>query len=255
MALESYVLLNNKSKAQQLAKIIAQRLSQKEWMSTQTTSYCLLAMAKFAKMVGGKGVKASYNVNGDKIEVNSSKPLINRSLKISEGDNTIILENKASNLVYGSIITNGVLPVGNEKITQRNFNLISKFKGRNGSVIDVSSIIQGTDFIAEVILTNTTSNAIKNVALTEIFPSGWEIVNTRFTDFGDFAENDVEYTDLKDDRANFYFDLKKNETKKIRVLLNASYLGTYYLPGVQVEAMYDKAYEARTKGKWVNVVR
>jgi uncharacterized protein YfaS (alpha-2-macroglobulin family) len=83
---------------------------------------------------------------------------------------------------------------------------------------------------------------------------GWEIVNTRFTDFGDFAQNDVTYTDLRDDRANFYFDMKKNETKIFRILLNASYLGRYYLPGIQAEAMYDHDYVVRTKGQWVEVV-
>ncbi len=93
------------------------------------------------------------------------------------------------------------------------------------------------------------------MAMMEIFPSGWEIVNTRFTDFGSFAENNVIHTDIRDDRANFYFDLKKNETKTFRVLLNASYLGRYYLPGVQAEAMYDNDYVVRTEGRWVEVVR
>jgi len=36
-------------------------------------------------------------------------------------------------------------------------------------------------------------------------------------------------------------------------MLNASYLGTYYLPGIQVEAMYDNDYLVRTKGKWITV--
>ena len=36
-------------------------------------------------------------------------------------------------------------------------------------------------------------------------------------------------------------------------MLNASYLGTYYLYGVQAEAMYDNDYLVRTKGEWVAV--
>jgi len=129
------------------------------------------------------------------------------------------------------------------------------FKGRNGSILNPSTITQGTDFIAEVTLTNTSSNRLKDMALTEIFPSGWEIVNTRFTDFGSYAQNKVTHTDLRDDRANFYFDMKRNETKTFRILLNASYLGKYYLPGIQAEAMYDNDYAVRTKGQWVEVVQ
>jgi uncharacterized protein YfaS (alpha-2-macroglobulin family) len=56
--------------------------------------------------------------------------------------------------------------------------------------------------------------------------------------------------------VNFYFDLPekgKHSTKTFNVMLNASYLGTYYLPGVQAEAMYDNEFLVRTKGEWVVV--
>ncbi len=255
MALETYILLKNKTKAQELAKTIAKRLSEKQWMSTQSTAYSLLAMAKFAEMVGGKGIKASMTVNGTSENVSTAKTLATRGLPIKKGNNSLNLKNQESNTLFVSILNNGILPVGEEKTIQKNLSAQILFKGRDGTRLDVGQMAQGTDFVAEVILTNTTSNDLKDTVLTEIFPSGWEIVNTRFTDFGDFAQNDVTYTDLRDDRANFYFDMKKNETKTFRILLNASYLGRYYLPGVQAEAMYDHDYVVRTKGQWVEVVQ
>ena len=51
-----------------------------------------------------------------------------------------------------------------------------------------------------------------------------------------------------------YFDLKKGERKTFVVLLNASYLGKYYLPTVYCEEMYDNNISARKAGKWVEVV-
>ncbi|VAW15306.1 Large extracellular alpha-helical protein [hydrothermal vent metagenome] len=255
MALETYVLLKDKAKAQDLAKTIARRLSEKRWMSTQSTAYSLLVMAKFAEMVGGKGIKTSVVVNGKSENINTTKTLANRKLNIKKGSNSIELRNQESNTVYVSIVKSGILPVGEEKTLRKNLSAQMVFKGRDGSRLNVSTITQGTDFVAEVSLTNTSSNNVKDMALTEIFPSGWEIVNTRFTDFGDFAQNDVTYTDLRDDRANFYFDMNRNEIKTFRILLNASYLGKYYLPGIQVEAMYDNDYIVRTKGQWVEVVQ
>ena len=118
---------------------------------------------------------------------------------------------------------------------------------------------QGQDFVAKITVSNPKNETVKDIALTQIFPSGWEIVNTRFTDFGTTTKSEARYTDIRDDRVNFYFDLnkgrKKSETKTFTVLLNAAYLGTYYLPGVQVEAMYDNDYLVRTKGRWINVVK
>jgi len=255
MALETYVLMKDKTKAQELAKTIAKNLSDKRYMSTQSTSYSLMAMAKFAEMIGGKGIKTSVTVNGKSENVGTEKTLASRPIEIKKGSNSITIKNQEGNTVYVSIVNSGILPVGEEKTVQKNLSATMVFKGRNGSAIDPATITQGTDFIAEVTLTNTSSNRLKDMALTEIFPSGWEIVNTRFTDFGSFAQNKVTYTDLRDDRANFYFDMKRNETKTFRILMNASYLGKYYLPGIQAEAMYDNDYVVRTKGQWVEVVQ
>lgn len=255
MALETYVLMKDKTKAQELAKTIAKNLSDKRYMSTQSTSYSLMAMAKFAEMIGGKGIKTNVTINGKSESVGTEKTLASRPIKIKKGSNRIIIKNQENNTVYVSIVNNGILPVGQEKTIQKNLTAKMVFKGRNGSILNLATIAQGTDFVAEVTLTNTTTNKIKDMALTEIFPSGWEIVNTRFTDFGSFAQNQVTYTDLRDDRTNFYFDMKRNETKTFRILLNASYLGKYYLPGVQAEAMYDNDYIVRTKGQWVEVIR
>ncbi|MFT5647906.1 MAG: hypothetical protein ACI976_002601, partial [Aureispira sp.] len=54
-------------------------------------------------------------------------------------------------------------------------------------------------------------------------------------------------------RVYTFFDLKKGKTKTFNVLLNASYLGRYYLPALSVEAMYDKSIQARKRGQWVEV--
>jgi uncharacterized protein YfaS (alpha-2-macroglobulin family) len=108
-------------------------------------------------------------------------------------------------------------------------------------------------------VSNPKNETVNDIALTQIFPSGWEIVNTRFTDFGSTTKSEARYTDIRDDRVNFYFDLYENQnasdTKTFTVLLNAAYLGRYYLPGIQVEAMYDNDYLVRTKGNWVNVIK
>ena len=255
MALETVVLLQDQLKAQQLAKEIAGTLSEKRWLSTQETAYSLLSMAKFADMVGGKGVNASVSINGQSDKIKTSKTLVNKNFEIKKGANNVVIQNKEANALYVSIVTNGILPVGEEKTIAQNMTVNTVYKNRNGSRIEISEIAQGTDFVAEVRLTNTSSNKLKDMALSQIFPSGWEIVNTRFTDFGSFAENNVTHTDIRDDRANFYFDMKSKETKTFRVLLNASYLGTYYLPGIQAEAMYDNDYMVRTKGQWIKVVQ
>ena len=62
------------------------------------------------------------------------------------------------------------------------------------------------------------------------------------------------YEDIRDDRVYTYFDLGKNQTVTYKVILNAAYLGKYYLPLLYAEAMYDNSVTSRLPGRWVEVV-
>jgi uncharacterized protein YfaS (alpha-2-macroglobulin family) len=152
-------------------------------------------------------------------------------------------------------LNSGILPLGKEIAEKRGLGVNVVYTDSKGLPINVSKLSQGTEFIAEVTVSNLKPEEVHNIALTEIFPSGWEIVNTRFTDFGSTTKGAANYTDIRDDRVNFYFDLGRNKSKTFKVLLNASYLGNYYLYGVQAEAMYDNEYFTRTTGKWIEVVK
>ncbi|MEM8564993.1 MAG: hypothetical protein AAGF85_00940, partial [Bacteroidota bacterium] len=63
------------------------------------------------------------------------------------------------------------------------------------------------------------------------------------------------YQDIRDDRVLTYFDLRSTKSKTYRVVLNAAYLGKYYLPSVHCGAMYDEDISAYKAGRWVEVVQ
>ncbi|MFH6998375.1 alpha-2-macroglobulin [Flavobacterium sp. FlaQc-57] len=255
MALETMLLLGQQQKAFAMATKLAKEMSNNEWMSTQTTAYCLYAMSKFAVSNGPKGINIQFSKNGKGETINTQKTIADRSLVVQAGANSVTLKNLKKNTVYVRVLNTGILPIGQENAIQSNVSAAIVFKNRKGSVINVSKISQGTEFIAEVTIRNQRNESVQNVALSQILPSGFEIVNTRFTDYGDATNNIADYIDIRDDRTNFYFGMKAGETKVFRILLNASYLGNYYLPGLQCEAMYDNTFLARTKGFWVEVVK
>ena len=90
------------------------------------------------------------------------------------------------------------------------------------------------------------------MALNQIFPSGWEIHNSRL--FGSKGyRNHVTYQDYRDDRVLSYYTLAPGKSKTITVLLNATYRGKFYLPAVYTEAMYDHGISAQEAGQWVVV--
>jgi len=255
MALETLLLLGLKQRAFETAIKLAKEMSSDEWMSTQTTAYSLYAMSKFALSNGSKGIDVSYSKDRKTLAVKTGKTFADRNLIVKSGANAVTIRNNKNNTLYVRVLNSGILPIGQEQVIQNGLSANVVFKNRKGSIINVSKIAQATEFVAEVTITNQRNERVENVALSQILPSGFEIVNTRFTDYGDAVNNTADYIDIRDDRTNFYFPLKANETKTFRVLLNASYLGTYYLPGVQCEAMYDHSFLARTKGQWIQVVK
>ncbi|MCK0123363.1 MG2 domain-containing protein [Gelidibacter sp. F2691] len=257
MALETMVLTKN-PKMREVAQDLAKDLSSSKWMSTQTTAYSLLAMAKMVEANGGKSLKVSYTFNGISETIDTKSAIAQRELSVKNGNNSISFKNNQDNLVYVRVLNSGKLPLGEEISEQRGLSVSVVYKDLKGNVLDIGKLNQGQDFVAVVKVTNLKNQEVNNVALTQIFPSGWEIVNTRFTAFGDTTTSTARYTDIRDDRVNFYFDLPqkgKEGTKTFTVMLNASYLGTYYLPGIQVEAMYDNEFMVRSKGRWIEVLR
>ena len=253
MAMETLLLLNDKEYVN-LAKSIAKTLSSNSWLSTQTTSMSLLSMAKMVEKGGGKSLNISYTINGTKDKIKTSKSISQRSLDSKEGQNTVNITNNLDNNVFIRILNSGKLPLGSEIAVKRNLDIRVVYTGSNKKTIDVSKLSQGTDFTAKIVVRNTSKNSVENIALTEIFPSGWEIINTSFTDYKG-GNSQADYTDIRDDRVNFYFNLGSNKSKTFSVQLNAAYLGKYYRYGVQAEAMYDNDYMARTKGNWIEVVK
>ena len=255
MVLETYILIDNKTKAYEMANKLAKDLSSNRYMSTQTTAFGLYAMSKFALKNGGKGVNMTYSVAGKSETISSKKAFVDRNLVAKYGSNSVTIQNKNSGTLYVRVLNSGILPVGQEKEIQKNFSTSVVYKDRKGTILNLSSVKQGTEIVAQVTIRNQSDETLENVALSQIIPSGFEIMNSRYTDFGSYAENKADYIDIRDDRTQFYFGIRAGETKTFTMLLNATYLGKYYFPGVQCEAMYDNNYLARTKGRWVQIVK
>ena len=167
--------------------------------------------------------------------------------------------NRGNNNLYLKLITRGqpltgdsVKPINNPGSLVMNVSYISQ----NASPVDISKLAQGTDFIAKVTIKNPGKHGYyTEMALSQIFPSGWEILNPRMMDGeGAFKSSPSTYQDVRDDRVYSYFNIRENETLTYYIQLNASYPGKYYLPATMCQAMYDNTITASTAGKWIEVV-
>lgn len=260
MILETLTLLKDNSRAKGLVKQIADQLSSNRWLSTQSTAYSLLSISKF---IGESDIDSdmhySIEITGqDPLEVQTASPISQVDIdieKFTEGD--IKIGNNSSKTLFIRVITDGIPLAGNEVDQESNLNMTVTYRGKDGGAIDVKSIAQGVDFIAKVEIVNPGIKGDYNeMALTQIFPSGWEIHNIRMESAPqDNSGSTPDYQDIRDDRVLSYFDLKRNKKITLEIQLNAAYVGKYYLPATSCEAMYDNEISAQVAGMWVEVVK
>jgi hypothetical protein len=259
MVLETLTLLGRRTQATDMVSTIANKLSQDDWYSTQTTAYSLIAIAEYCgKNPSGSKIIVSENINGKTVNINSSSYFSQTPIDIKNGSANLTISNKGNNNLYVRLITQGQPLAGSDLHVNNNPAVLTmnvSYVSQNGNPIDVSSLTQGTDFIAKITIKNTGNRDYMQMALSQIFPSGWEILNTRMMDGeGSFQSSPSDYQDIRDDRIYTYFDIDQNKTLTYYVQLNASYLGHYFLPGTFCEAMYDNSITAGVNGRWIDVV-
>jgi hypothetical protein len=260
MILETLTLLNRREKGMAILKELSADLSDNYgYMSTQTTAYSLMAIAKF---VGRTGVKSDMNFTFNSTYLKSQNIVTHSmvsqtDLKVKAAENgTVSMKNTGKAMLYARIVREGIPKIGDPTSSESNIKMAVSYHDMDGNTIDPTNIKQGTDFYAEVTLSNPGMRGdYAEMALVQVFPSGWEILNTRMDGTEGTDKSAIpRYQDIRDDRVYTFYDLRHNESKTFRIYLNASYYGSFYLPSVYTEAMYDAAINARIGGKWVNVV-
>ena len=261
MVLETLTLLDKRTLAADLVNTLAAKLSEDKWYSTQTTAYSLIAIARYCgRNASASKIMATALINGKPVNINTPSYVTQIPVDVSKAASGITVTNKGSNVLYVKLISRGQPFTGENVHLENNPSILSldvSYLTRDLRPIDVSKIVQGTDFIAKVTIRNPGSRGdYDRMALSQIFPSGWEILNTRLQEGeGSYKSSPYTYQNVRDDRVYTYFDIDARQTLTYYIQLNAAYLGKYFLPATVCGAMYDNIINAGVGGRWVEVVK
>ena len=255
--LETLLLMNHTDEAMKQAVRVSNALKEENSFNTQSTAFALMALGQLAEQLSGV-TEFSWTWNEQKQpDVQTGKAVYTTSISQPGGQGTVTIHNQGEGALYADLITrtqliNDTLPAQNH-----NLNIRVAYTYPNGQPLNVASIPQGTDFCAVVTVTNpVVGRDCKHLALTHILPGGWEVFNQRMYGGTSAAEErNYAYQDIRDDRVLTYFSLKRGETKRFVIRLQATYAGRFTLPSVQCEDMYDTSVLARTKAGYTVVVR
>jgi uncharacterized protein YfaS (alpha-2-macroglobulin family) len=258
MILETLLLMDKQEEAFRQARKISGNLSHETYFSTQSTAYAMVAMGRFASKMSGK-FDFEWSLNGKpQKKVNTQKAVYQQTLPASPPAGKVKVENGSEGALYVGLSVKTRPIVDNLPAVSENIRLDVSYADMKGDPVDVSDLMQGTDFYAVIKVSNVSAgNDYSDVALTHMIPSGWEIVNERMVASGAIGNNEDKsvYQDVRDDCVLTYFDLPAGRTKEIKVRLQASYTGEFVFPAILCEAMYDASARARTTAGRVKVYK
>ena len=256
MILQAMVLMGRLNDAFKQAQQLSKSLSQQDYYDTQSAAFAMMAMGSLAEKMSGT-IEFDWKLNGKiQPEVRSAKAAYQLQLPKQGVEGNVSLTNKGKGLLYVNLVSKFRPLRDSLPAISNHLKLNVSYTDLSGKPVNISELKQGTDFIAQIEVVNT-NPAIdySDIALTYIIPSGWEIFNERMTGNGSEDNSTYRYRDIRDDRVLTYFDLPRGSRTAIKVRLQASYLGSFVLPAVQCEAMYDTSAQAKTAAGRVKVVK
>jgi uncharacterized protein YfaS (alpha-2-macroglobulin family) len=242
------VLLEVEPANKQVPQIIKYLTKNSDYMySTQERSFAFLALGKAASLNANADVTVEILVNGKSKDKFTGKDLTVSGDDLNAADITLKASGKGE--VYYFWNAEGVKV--NEKVKEEDSSMKirkSYYGYKSGRKIIDNKFYQGELIVCKIELTGFERSA-ENVVITDLIPAGFEIENPRLnpaTELNWVPKNpiSVEYMDIRDDRLLLFTNLKRNQTNEFYYLLRVVNQGTYQLPVIGGEAMYDQEYHS-----------
>jgi len=236
--------------ALKIAKEIGETLSSDRWLNTQEISWSLISLIPYYQ--GNSNATSSFEIIGKNSEKGSfTSPVFIKSLVATENAKTqeIEIKNTGKTTLFGTLSATGKAIAGAEKPKSDGLSLDVTYT-KDGDEVSATDLKIGDTFTITVSIENDTVSEVQNVALTLPIPTCWEINNDRIGLDEDYNSN-YDYQDIRDTAIYTYFSLSGRKEKTFQFSATVAYDGSYAVPAISAEAMYDNSYSALKPGVYV----
>ncbi len=216
----------------------------RRWGTTQENAFAFLALGKILKKKMDGNYTGKVTLNGNHLaNFDSATPSVRLANADWDGAQVkIAIEGKGSCYYYWSAF--GIRRDSFIEEYDRDLEVRRRYLNEDGIPYD-DEFQHGDMVIAEITVKALTSN-LENVVVVDMLPAGFEIENARLASRAripwlkaqDFKPD---YVDIRDDRLIFFGAFQRQRERKFHYALRAVTRGTFTLPPVSAEAMYDPA--------------
>jgi len=161
--------------------------------------------------------------------------------------------------LYLVVRSEGMRAGGGTQVVSEGLRVGRELLNTDGTPLLLEDHTLGELVTVRTTIQNLTGDTVANVALVDRLPAGWELENPRLGRGGEaeWVDEDLlwsaDHMNLRDDRVEVFGTLMPSERRQIVFQVRAVSAGTFTLPPVQAEAMYDPDLRARQPGTELTV--
>jgi len=241
--------LNHHSAGERFVQL-AKLANDSSWLSTQETAWLLIAASNFLTKEGDETVQYEINAGNEKIKdsLKSSTEVYDIALDNATSQK-LSLKNTGKSTCFITVRYKSKIACGSETAYQNGIALNVAYL-KNGASVSVAELKPGDTFKTKFTVKNATKTKLDNLVLTFPIPTGWEISNERLG--GEVANKNYSNLDIRHECIYVHFDLDAAKEKTFEFTGTLTYKGSYFVPAVTCEAMYDNSIKANNIGTKVN---
>ncbi len=249
-----------KQDSKELYNDIMAKLASKNWYSTQTIAYSLVAISNYLDLDKDYlPINYEYNIGNRVVR----KKLIgsNETIDLSQYlGKEIKITNSSNEKLYFSYNFSGKMRNEDQIEFAKGIKLSADYYDRLGNKLDnFNNILQGEDIWVVYRLNKGRRFNYTNMALYQNLPSGLEVENQRISNYKypEWLEEKLNYkqnytnVDIRDDKIVWFFDWYYGSEVNFVVKLNSVTTGEFYMPGAVLEGMYTNEVGASLRGNKV----
>ncbi|MGN0034032.1 MAG: alpha-2-macroglobulin family protein [Candidatus Limimorpha sp.] len=232
-------------------------LGSDRWIDTHSTALALFVLGKYAERLGVTSNDISLVIKDENKTYNVSSNNTSLSFDITpkKGINNIDVTNNSDNPVIITVFTKGKVAEYADKDEGRWYEMSVNYLDKDRNPVKLDNVKQNKDVFVEIVISNPHQYEVTDNALVYYAPSGFELINNRLYGDNRMNERNCKHIDYQDEHAEFFFDLAPNESKTFRLTMNAAYEGSYVVPSVTCEDMYNSDIYYRTAAGRCNIVK
>ncbi len=230
--------------------------------TTQELAWALTALGKRLSEAASDIPSGSVTLDGRALTPSATTSWGEKSWLVhrgSEAGSLVLDVDRPSDKVFLVTSTQGVRPDSEVKVGGVGLRVERQWLDEKGQPLDLAKIALGDRVHVRLSLENTTPDRVQNVALVDRIPAGWEIENVNLGRgaLPEWVDTDSLWSsdayNQRDDRVEVFGSLEGRQTRSVVYVVRAVTSGTFTVPEVSAEAMYDPGVWARKAGITLNI--